>query len=71
MAFTPWVQIVYDKGDAVLESDWYAERLALPVTDPARVVAEQSVAYVNTPINQHMDALGRPIRVLRGVTMSS
>ncbi len=66
--FDAWSQSTYDQNDNVVfydeeglpqETNWYAERMALPVGDPARVAAEKAYAHHDTPTMAHLDALGR------------
>lgn len=69
--FDSWKQIVYDKNDTVLETEWYDKRfnrlidaeLIAAGKDPARekLAAEKAEKHANTPLAQHFDTLGRPV----------
>ncbi|MDM7952487.1 MAG: SpvB/TcaC N-terminal domain-containing protein [Cyanobium sp. CZS 25K] len=62
--FGPWTQVSHDRGDTVLESAWYAERIALEAGDPRRRAATLSARCHGTPTVSRMDALGRAVRVV-------
>lgn len=57
----PWSQAQWDAGDTVLESRWYAERIARPAGDPERRAAEAAAAYAGTPLRTHHDSLGHVV----------
>ena len=57
--FGPWHQRSFDESDTVINSDWYAERINLPVDDPQRRAAELSAQHYDTPAVTHLDTLGR------------
>ena len=57
--FGPWQQRSFDENDTVTDSDWYAERINLPSSDPQRRAAELSTQHNNTPAIAHLDTLGR------------
>lgn len=66
--FDAWQQVTWDENDTVLESDWYAQRQALPPGNPDRraalMAAEAQKLDLNgnqhgTPTVAHLDILGR------------
>lgn len=57
--FGPWQQRSFDENDTVTDSDWYAERIDLPPSDPQHRAAELSAEHNNTPAIAHLDTLGR------------
>jgi len=57
--FDPWQQRSFDENDTVTDSDWYAERINLPSSDPQNRAAELSAQHNNTPAIAHLDTLGR------------
>ena len=66
--FTPWRRRLFDAGDTVRDSDWYADRgspdPALepePVNNQPRRAAWLSARRANTPGVVHFDSLGRSI----------
>lgn len=65
--FDPWGQTAWDANDTVLESDWYARRMALP-DDPehreARRSAALAAAHAGTPATVLLDSLARPFLAL-------
>lgn len=58
--FDPWRQVAWDENDTVTDSDWYAQRQALPAGDPERRAAELAADHAGTPAVDHLDPLGRP-----------
>jgi RHS repeat-associated protein len=61
VAFDAWQQQTFDANDTVKDSQWYAQRIVLPTTDPNRIAAEKAAKHDNTPTVQHLDSLGRPV----------
>ncbi len=59
--WTSWKQTVWDNNDTVLDSAWYAQRNALPTTDPEYKAAQKAAAHANTPVMMHTDSLARPV----------
>lgn len=66
--FTPWLRRLFDAGDTVRQSAWYADRgspdPALepePLADQPRRAAWQSARRADTPGIVHFDSLGRPV----------
>ena len=66
--FTPWLRRLFDAGDTVLDSDWYADRgspnpaiEAEPINNQPRRAAWLSARRANTPGIVHFDSLGRSI----------
>jgi RHS repeat-associated protein len=58
-----WREESWDENDTVFESRWYAERLALPVTDPEHRAAVLAAKHAKTPKVTQLDALGRAVRI--------
>ena len=59
--FDAWKQSSYDANDTVLDSSWYAERMALPNGNQEKEAAKKAEAHANTPAVQHFDTLGRAV----------
>ena len=66
--FTPWLRRLFDAGDTVRDSDWYADRgspdpalEAEPVNNQPRRAAWLTARRANTPGIVHFDSLGRSI----------
>jgi RHS repeat-associated protein len=59
--FDAWMQKQYDVNDTVKSSQWYADRIALPATDPAHIAAAQTELHDDTPLTTFLDSLGRPM----------
>ena len=57
--FDAWSQTHFDANDTVLESKWYAEKTALPQSDPLHKAAKKTEIHANTPSTAHLDTLGR------------
>jgi RHS repeat-associated protein len=57
-----WKTETWDQNDTVLDSDWYRQRHALPLTNPQGRAARLAAACANTPGIAHLDALGRGVR---------
>ena len=66
--FDAWLQTTYDENDnvvyydedgALLETAWYAVRMALADDDPERLAALKAYAHHDTPALAHLDSLGR------------
>lgn len=57
--FDAWSQTLYDQNDTVLGSRWYADRVALPATDPRRLAADLTALHDQTPLRIYLDSLGR------------
>ncbi|MBC7703077.1 MAG: hypothetical protein H7274_03910, partial [Rhodoferax sp.] len=64
--FDSWKQQLFDAGDTVLGSDWYAERgspdplaESEPLADPERRAAWLAACHANTPATIHFDSGGR------------
>ena len=60
VVFDAWKQLSYDVNDTVLESQWYKERITLPVNNPEYKAAKQTELHANTPSIIILDTLGRP-----------
>ncbi|WP_348069713.1 SpvB/TcaC N-terminal domain-containing protein [Polaromonas sp.] len=59
--FSPWYARQFDASDTVLESSWYAERLAVDASAEARRAARLSALHANTPELRVLDSLGREV----------
>jgi RHS repeat-associated protein len=59
VAFDPWSETHSDANDNVLESQWYANNVTLPATDPRQRAATLAAAHAHTPIARLVDPLGR------------
>ncbi|RKH47668.1 toxin [Corallococcus sicarius] len=59
VTFDAWSETRADASDNVLESAWYAERIARPPGDPDRRAAELAAAHAHTPAVHLVDPLGR------------
>src|SRR5947209_1247457 len=59
VVFDAWQQEDWDANDTVLASRWYADRSALPATDPQARAAALTAEHANTPGRTHLDTLGR------------
>lgn len=65
--FSPWRVARYDRNDTVLDSAWYADRGspdpdALPEpADPDERAAWLAARHADTPLIEHLDALGRVV----------
>lgn len=61
--FSPWYVTSWDANDTVLEpgNPWYAERIALPASDPRRQAAERAARHAATPSTVFVDSLGREV----------
>ncbi|MCX4539401.1 SpvB/TcaC N-terminal domain-containing protein [Streptomyces sp. NBC_01565] len=55
----PWYEESWDRNDTVRRSRWYAERAALPATDPRARAARQALAHDGTFTEIRYDPLGR------------
>ncbi len=69
---SPWQATSHDPSDTVLDSDWYAERIALAggtTDEDAQIRAAQRTAdySAQTPTVTHTDVLGRPVVVVAHV----
>jgi RHS repeat-associated protein len=66
--FSPWQTVTWDRNDTVLESDWYAERNALPGGTPDEAAEKRAAAlteaHAATPTVTHQDVLGRDVVVV-------
>ncbi len=69
--FTPWLRRLFDAGDTVRESAWYADRGSpdpalepQPLADQPRRAAWLSARRANTPGIVHFDSLGRPVHAV-------
>lgn len=63
-----WRQTVYDAGDTVLQSGWYALRTgsgALTAIAEEAAAAAKSVHYAGTPAVMHLDSLARPFYTIQ------
>ena len=62
--FTPWEQTTHDASDNILESNWYAERVALtpgtPDNDGEINAKNKAIEHADTPTRTLLDRLGRP-----------
>jgi RHS repeat-associated protein len=63
--WTAWEQVVWDNNDTVLQSQWYIDRIALPVTDPEHEAAMKAADHANTPTVMHTDTLARPFYTMQ------
>jgi RHS repeat-associated protein len=61
VVFDAWTQKVYDANDTVLESDWYARRMAIGADPADNQAALKAAQHADTPNVLHVDTLGRPI----------
>ena len=52
-----WENREWDRNDTVLESSWYAKRIALPSGDARRQAAEATTPHANTPSVSKLDSL--------------
>jgi RHS repeat-associated protein len=63
-----WSQTVYDAGDTLLQSDWYAQRTGsgplASITEEADAAAK-SAHYAATPAVMHLDTLARPFYTIQ------
>jgi RHS repeat-associated protein len=59
--FTPWHALQFDASDTVLESTWYAERMAPGASDEDHRAARLSALHSNTPGFTVLDSLGREV----------
>lgn len=63
MKFDAWSQQTFDQNDTVLESQWYKDRITVPVTGistPEQVdAANKASAHANTPTVSYLDSLGK------------
>ncbi|RKG71640.1 toxin [Corallococcus sp. CA054B] len=59
VTFDAWSETRADASDNVLESAWYADRIARPPGDPERRAAELAAAHSHTPAVHAVDPLGR------------
>lgn len=57
--FDAWSQQLFDQNDNVLNSSWYAMRMALSANDPQRLAAVQTELHADTPSTTYLDSLGR------------
>lgn len=61
--FDSWIQKNFDQNDTVLESQWYKDRIILPVAGVATseeiAAANKAAAHANTPSIAYLDSLGR------------
>jgi len=57
--FDAWQQKKFDANDDVLGSRWYADRMALPPSDPQYRAAQLTAQHSNTPLVLETDGLGR------------
>jgi RHS repeat-associated protein len=64
VVFDAWGQATWDGNDTVLDSRWYADRQALPATDPGRRAADAAAAHARTPAVTKLDVLGRAVRAI-------
>ena len=55
----PWEHRAWDANDTVLESDWYAARIAGQLGADAQRAAQLAEAHADTPAVVHLDVLGR------------
>ncbi|MGW3285410.1 SpvB/TcaC N-terminal domain-containing protein [Streptomyces sp. NPDC001002] len=63
--FDAWEEQEWDGNDTVLESDWYAQRIALPTDDPRYTAANATAPHAATPSRTRFDTLGRPHATVR------
>lgn len=61
--FDSWKQLSFDQNDTVLEAGnrWYADRIGNGLGAAALDAAVKSAAHADTPAQQHLDVLGRPV----------
>lgn len=59
VTFDPWSETRHDANDNVVESAWYADRMALPAGNPARRAAILASDHAHTPAVHHTDPFGR------------
>ncbi|HEX5554417.1 MAG TPA: SpvB/TcaC N-terminal domain-containing protein, partial [Chitinophagaceae bacterium] len=64
--FDAWQQLAYDENDMVLQSQWYADRgnpnpLSPEPADPETRAAWLTAKQADTPLQLHLDSLGRTI----------
>ncbi len=66
VAFTPWLQKVFDANDTVKQSQWYVDRGSPdpaiepePANNPERRAAWFAARHADTPSAMHFDSLGR------------
>jgi hypothetical protein len=59
----PWQQVIADRNDTVLISDWHAQRQGGGAPVAQQRAAALAAAHANTPQVQLCDALGRFVRV--------
>ncbi|MCW3083676.1 MAG: hypothetical protein JWP12_1042 [Bacteroidetes bacterium] len=59
--FDSWKQTIYDANDTVLESEWYAKRMALGADIREKQAALKAAKHANTPNVLHVDTLSRPV----------
>ncbi len=59
--FASWKQEIYDANDTVLESEWYASRMAMSSDPKEKQAALKAAKHANTPHVLHFDTLGRPV----------
>jgi RHS repeat-associated protein len=58
--FGPWHQVTHDAVDTVLDSAWYAERMAEDAAPADRDAATKAAVHAATPARVYLDTLGRP-----------
>ena len=64
VAYAAWSVTSWDANDAIIGSDWAAERRALAADDPRRKALDAALAHADTPTTAHVDAAGRTVRTV-------
>lgn len=59
--FDSWKQQTFDANDTILESEWYANRIAVGADPKEKQAALKAARHANTPNVLHFDTLGRPV----------